>query len=80
MPVEHLRISYDNTTLFSCSQDGSICVFSIQDRDNKKKDKDLPTIQYSQVILIQQAQRNKIQSEIEHLNNEIKLMKKSKDD
>jgi WD40 repeat protein len=52
LPVEQMRVSYDNTTLFSCSQDGSICVFSIQDRDNKKKDKELPTIQYSQVILI----------------------------
>lgn len=47
-----MRISYDNTTLFSCSGDGSICVFAIQEKENKKKDKDLPTIQYSQVILI----------------------------
>lgn len=47
LPVEQMRVSYDNQTLFSCSSDGSICVFSIQERDNKKKDKDLPQIQYS---------------------------------
>ena len=37
LPVEQMRVSYDNTTLFTCSQDGSICVFSIQDRDKKKE-------------------------------------------
>lgn len=36
--------------------------------------------QYSHVILIQQAQRNKIQSEIEHLQAEIDQMRKNRAD
>lgn len=60
LAVERLRLSYDNQTLFSASVDGTLAVFSIQERDSKKKDKELPTIQYSEFILIQQAHRNKI--------------------
>lgn len=79
-PVEHMRLSYDNSTLYSCSQDASICVFSVQDKDSKKKDKELPSVQHSQVTLIQLSQRTKIQSEIEHLQAELKQMKKNKAD
>ena len=76
-----MRLSYDNSTLFSCSQDASICVFAVQYKYTKKKDKEpLPSVQHSQVTLIQMTQRTKIQSEIEHLQAELKQMKKNKAD
>lgn len=78
LPVKRLRVSYDNQSLFSCSNDGTFAVFSVQEKDSRKKDKDLPTIQYSDFILIQQAYRNKIQQDIELLNEKIKQVKKNR--
>ena len=76
--VERLKLSYDNQTLFSTSSDGTLAVFSIQEKDSKKKDKELPSIQYSEFILIQQAERNKIQQDIELLQEQIKQVKKNR--
>lgn len=33
MPVERLRISYDNNFLFSAGQDGLFAMFEIKDKD-----------------------------------------------
>ena len=64
LPVSRMRISYDNSTLFSVSSDGTFCVFAIQDKDPKRKDKDLPLIQHSREVLIQRSILNQIKSEI----------------
>jgi len=41
LPVERLRISFDNQVLFSSGHDGVLCVFDVKDKDPKgKKDKD----------------------------------------
>lgn len=83
LPVERLRISFDNQVLFSAGQDGLFCIFDVKDKDPKgKKDKDNIQIIYSEEILIQKAERDKFQADIEHLkqsieqlriNNEIKV-------
>jgi hypothetical protein len=36
-PVVKLRISFDEQFLFSCGEDGSVFVFSLADRDEKKQ-------------------------------------------
>jgi WD40 repeat protein len=41
LPVERLRISFDNQVLFSSGHDGVLCIFDIKDKDPKgKKDKE----------------------------------------
>ena len=83
LPVERLRISFDNTVLFSSGKDGLLCIFDIKDKDPKgKKEKDSIQLMVSEEILIQKAERDKFQADIEHLkasieqlriNNEIKV-------
>lgn len=68
LPVERLRLSFDNQTLFSAGQDGLFCVFEIKDKDPKgKKEKESIQIVYSDEILIPKAERDKFQADIEHL-------------
>jgi hypothetical protein len=52
LPIERLRLSYDNTHLFSAGQDGVFAIFQIIDKDPKKKDKELMQISHSDEILI----------------------------
>jgi len=35
LPVERMRLSYDNTVLFTSGQDGLVCMFEVKDRDFK---------------------------------------------
>jgi WD40 repeat protein len=68
LPVVAMRLSYDNTTLFSVSVDGTLAVFNIHDKDPKRKIKDLPQITHSGVLLIQRTERDKILHDIDHYN------------
>jgi WD40 repeat protein len=56
--VERLRLSYDNQTLYSASDDGSLCVFEVCDKDPKKKLLDMPSMIPNHEILIQMVQRD----------------------
>lgn len=58
--VQRMKLSFDNTVVFSSSTDGSLCAFGLADRDPKKKILDLPQIQMSSEILIPKMQRDKI--------------------
>jgi WD40 repeat protein len=41
LPVERLRMSYDNNFLFSAGMDGVFCIFDINYKDSKlKKEKE----------------------------------------
>jgi WD40 repeat protein len=40
LPIERLRVSFDNTHLFSAGQDGVFATFSILDKDPQRKDKE----------------------------------------
>jgi hypothetical protein len=72
LPVERLRISYDNTILFSVGADGVLCVFDIKVKDHgQKKEKEAFSITYSDEILIQKAERDRFQADIEHLKSSI---------
>jgi WD40 repeat protein len=72
LPIQAMKISYDNSTLFTVSADGTLGVFNIQDKDPKRKIKDLPSVTHSGVLLIQRTERDKILHDIEHYNQEIK--------
>ena len=78
LAVQRMKISYDNQTLFSASQDGSLCVFTLADRDPKRKILDLPQIHTSTEFLTPKMQRDKIQSDIATLNAAIKQEKANK--
>lgn len=76
LPIERLRLSFDNQVLFSSGQDGLFCIFDVKDKDPKgKKDKDNIQITYSEEILIQKSQRDNVLSEIESLKREIDSMR-----
>lgn len=60
LPIERLRITYDNTALFSVGQDGLFCMFEVNEKNKGiKKDRDTFQIQYSEEILIQKVERDK---------------------
>ena len=61
MPVERLRVSFDNNFLFSTGQDGLFCIFDIKDKDpgRLKKEKESFSMTLSEEILIQKAERDK---------------------
>lgn len=40
LPIERIRVSYDNHFLYSVGQDGMFGIFHIQDKDPVKKDKE----------------------------------------
>ena len=44
LPVERLKISYDNQYLFSAGLDGVLCIFQVVDKMVRKKEKELPVI------------------------------------
>ena len=58
LPVERLRVSYDNQILYSAAMDGSLAVFAISEKDQKKKSTNLPSVQLAAEILIKKKQRD----------------------
>jgi len=54
LPVERLRISFDNKFLFSVGQDGILCMFEIKvnEQVTGKKEKELVQIQMSEDIYL----------------------------
>lgn len=76
LPVERLRISFDNQVLFSSGHDGVLCIFDVKDKDPKgKKDKENIQIHLSEEILIPKAERDKYIADIDHLRASIQKMK-----
>lgn len=72
--ISRLKLNFDNTKLFSVGDDGVIGVFTIIDKEPKKKDtSQLPAIQLSEEILIEKKRRDDLQAEIKRLNDDIKM-------
>ncbi|KAJ3119349.1 Cilia- and flagella-associated protein 57 [Nowakowskiella sp. JEL0407] len=51
-PITRLRISYDDQHLFTCSEDGSVSVYRVQDREAARINKREKDFSYSDEILI----------------------------
>jgi cilia- and flagella-associated protein 57 len=75
--VERLRLTFNNNTLISVGSDGSLCVFDIKDKEPKlrKDGKELPTIAYSDDILIPKNERDKFREDLDQLKREIQIKK-----
>lgn len=59
--------------MFSASQDGSLCVFSLADRDPKKKIADLPQIHTSTEFLTPKMELDELRGQIVILKANIKM-------
>ena len=75
LPIERLRVTQDNSYVFSAGQDGVFGVFSVLDKDPNKKDKEYSQVTQSEEILIEKQERDKFQADIEHLKQQIEIAK-----
>jgi WD40 repeat protein len=65
--VERLRLSYDNSTLFSCGLDGSVACFNVINREKKKTDSAPSQIILSSENLLLKAELDKKKLKIDSL-------------
>lgn len=66
LPIVRIRITFDDSYIFSAGQDGALIIYEIKDKDNRslKKEKEGYGLPFAEEILITKA-------EIEELNHEI---------
>ena len=57
--------------------DGSLAVFAIMEKDQKKKSTNLPSVQFAAEILIKKKQRDVLQADIRQLNDSIRTEKRN---
>jgi WD40 repeat protein len=76
--VERLRLSYDNSTLFTCGLDGTVGCFSVLDHNGKKYDSGQPIVPTSQENLLLQTDLLKKKAHIERLKASINQEHKNK--
>jgi hypothetical protein len=69
--IEEMRLTNDSKNLFSVGIDGSICCMQIEDKELKIK-RDL---QFSEEILIDKKQQEKLKNDIKSLTDQIELEK-----
>ena len=77
--VERLRLSYDNSKLFSIGLDGVLCCFTMKDNDEKFKEKlrNQPQIMQSEEILIEKQRHDELGAVIQRLKRDIDQQKKN---
>lgn len=69
LPVERIKLTFDNNTLFSAGQDGTFFMFDLKDPLFKSQ-KEAPQIQPSEEILCEKAELRELLQAIEHLKRE----------
>ena len=79
LPIERLRVTQDNSHVFSAGQDGVFGIFSVSDKDPNRKEKEFSQVTQSEEILIEKQERDKFQADIEHLKNRIEIAKQNKE-
>lgn len=67
--VERLRLSFDNSVLFSAGRDGSLCLFDVKDKEPKlrKDGKELTAVSLSNETLLPKTERDKFKADVFHL-------------
>ena len=67
--IERIRVSFDDSFLFTVSQDGSLIIWDIKDRDVRtaRRDKDLSSMPFSEEILITANDTEELHQMIENL-------------
>ena len=77
LPVERLKLSFDNTILFTAGKDGSFFIFELKD-PLMKKDKETPSIQLFEEILTEKSELRELLQAIQHLRSENEQLKQHK--
>lgn len=80
LPVEKLKLSYDNQYLFSGGRDGVLCAFDIRDKEPKlrKDGKDLISTPLSEEVLITKAESDKFKETIEQIRATINSQREAR--
>ena len=69
LPVERIKLTFDNNMLFSVGQDGSFFLLELRDT-MMKREKEAPSVQYFAEILTEKSELRELQQTIEHLKRE----------
>lgn len=75
-PVSRMAFNYENTLLFTASEDGSLAFLTIKDDDKRKKES-LPSVSVTNEQIIPKAQRDQIKEEIRSFRQEIDQRKET---
>jgi hypothetical protein len=70
-PIERLRVSFDDTHLFTVGQDGVVCMFEVKDRDLRKRERELIGITVSEELIITKGEIDDFYMQIETLNSQM---------
>jgi len=68
--VERMRLSYDNTHLFTSGKDCCLMIHDVKDRDPKGKGRDRESLQFSDEILTEKQEIDLYIQEKEQLEND----------
>lgn len=66
-----MKLNFENTKLYTVSEDGSLAVFTVNDKLQKANA--IPTITYSEEILIEKRKRDDLQREIKIKQDDIEM-------
>lgn len=73
--LSRLRLSFDNTKLFSVGEDGVLAIYSLIDKEQRKKDAPtLPPVLTSDKILIEKRRRDDLLQENYRLDEDIRSL------
>ena len=77
-PIERLRLTIDNSHLFSVGQDGLVCIFDVKDRDIRMRQSDMMfPLEFSQEILTEKIEMESMQNEEQTTKQELASQKNS---
>ena len=71
-PVTRMRVTANNTHLFSVGADGLLCIYDIKDRDPKSAENLANQLKFSQEILTKRMDIEQIQQEMESMENKFR--------
>ena len=71
LPIERMRVSFDNKNLFTCGKDGCLMVHDVKDRDPKGKTNEREGLPTSDEILTEKTEVDGYAQEKEQLENDL---------
>lgn len=78
LPIEKMKLNFDNTMLFTAGIDGLFSIFEIKDKDLKTTKKEAAQVYPSDEILIEKKTRDDYITQIETLTQQVKQKEKNK--
>ena len=77
--VERIRLTHDNSFLFSCGQDGVVCIFDVKDRDKMRQVQEVRKLEFSKEIITEKATMDTMITEKISFENELKNLRQNHD-